>query len=499
MTADHGARITPSEEHFRLLVANIQDYAIFLLDPEGRVVSWNVGAERAKGYRADEILGRHFSCFFPEEDVRSGKPERELEAAKAQGHVEDEGWRLRKDGSRFWADVVITALHDEAGQLRGFAKVTRDLTERKQTEERRARLLQEQVARREAEASERRHRALTEAIPQIVWTARPDGALDFVSGRWAEYTGSGAEQAHGQGWRAALHPDDQRSYLDRWDLAVERGEPFEIEVRLLRAADGAYRWQLARALPLRDEDGQIVQWFGTWTDIDDRKRAEQAQREAKEAAEAASSAKDDFLAMLSHELRTPLTPVLMAVTALLEEPSDANAAALPPTLEMIRRNVELEARLIDDLIELTQLGQGPLQLNREVVDVHDLIRWALDDHWNDLQGSKLRLEVDLRAADPHVDADPARLRQAFGHLIRNAEKFTPDGGTLAVRSRNASSPEGTRLVLEFADNGVGIAPGALPRVFNAFEQGEAGYVRRFGGLGSGLAICRRIIERTVGA
>jgi PAS domain S-box-containing protein len=141
-----------SEDRYRLLVEAVQDYAIFLLDPAGHVTTWNVGAERIKGYRAEEILGRHFSSFYPPEDVAAGKPERGLRTAAEEGRFEDEDWRLRKDGSRFWANVVITALRDPAGQLCGFGKVTRDLTERRRAEEQARELAREQGARREAEA-----------------------------------------------------------------------------------------------------------------------------------------------------------------------------------------------------------------------------------------------------------------------------------------------------------------------------------------------------------
>src|ERR1051326_5917220 len=152
-------QVRQSEEMFRLLVANVQDYAIFMLDPNGYIASWNAGAHRIKGYTAEEIIGKHFSIFYPEEDIRSGKPPRELQIARDYGVYEEEGWRLRKDGSRFWANVIITAVHDETGRLRGFAKVTRDITERKQAEETQRALLQQREARLTAEEERRRAEA----------------------------------------------------------------------------------------------------------------------------------------------------------------------------------------------------------------------------------------------------------------------------------------------------------------------------------------------------
>jgi signal transduction histidine kinase/ActR/RegA family two-component response regulator len=235
-------------------------------------------------------------------------------------------------------------------------------------------------------------------------------------------------------------------------------------------------------------------------DITERRRVEGELREAKEAAEASSRAKDQFLAALSHELRTPLTPVLAAVSAMLEDPM--TPLEVLPVLEMTRRNVTLEARLIDDLLDVTRITQGKLSLQMERVDAHALILRALAICRGDIQVAGLRLEMDLAADAPHVEADPARLQQVFWNLIKNAVKFTPKGGTLAIRSRNepdpAAPPGGLRLVVEVADTGIGIEPEALPRIFNAFEQGGAAITRQFGGLGLGLAISHSVVERHQG-
>jgi len=226
----------------------------------------------------------------------------------------------------------------------------------------------------------------------------------------------------------------------------------------------------------------------------ERKRAAEELHRAKEAAEAANRAKDQFLAVLSHELRTPLTPVLLAVSALLDDP-DTDADLLP-TLSMIRRQVELEARLIDDLLDVTLIAQGKMRFKRETVDAHASIHQSLDLCRGDLDAGRFQVMVDLSAAAHHVAADPVRLQQVFGNLLKNAIKFTPMGGTIALRSRNqpGPSPDRPHLVIEISDSGIGIAPEVLPRIFRAFEQGEAPLRRRFGGLGLGLAISRSVVE-----
>jgi PAS domain S-box-containing protein len=337
--------------------------------------------------------------------------------------------------------------------------------------------------------AEVRLRTLVEALPQIVWTARADGTIDSYNSRWSEYTGLTRRQSLRAGWHPAVHTDDLSTSLRGWEEAVRAGQTYVAEERL-RRADGAYRWHLVRAVPLRDGAGRVVRWFGTCTDIDDRKRAEQA-------TEADSRAKDRFLAMLSHELRTPLTPSLLAISGLLEDAE--TPAGLRGSLEVARRGIELEARLVDELLDVTRAAAGKLGLRTEWIDAHAAVRQALDACAGDLQAAGLRLELDLSAALHHVEADPARLQQVVWNLVKNATKFTPPGGTVAVRSRNVADCDcggdgRTCLVVEVTDTGVGIDPELLPRIFEVFEQGDRWRQRRSGGLGLGLAIARAIAE-----
>lgn len=248
--------------------------------------------------------------------------------------------------------------------------------------------------------------------------------------------------------------------------------------------------------PLFDDAGVLRGCLSFFIDINDRKRAEITLREAKEAAEAANQAKDRFLAILSHELRTPLTPVLLTVSSLLSD--EREPCELRPTLEMIHRNVELEARLIDDLLDVMRIVRGKMPFHPEVVDAHALIRQTLEICRSDIHGVDLTLVVDLAASAHHVQADPARLQQVFWNLVKNAVKFTPTGGSLTVRSCNVPHPDashaGSRLVVDFSDTGIGIDPEFLPKVFDAFEQGESSPLsRKRGGLGLGLAISQSVV------
>lgn len=328
-----------------------------------------------------------------------------------------------------------------------------------------------------------------ETMPQMLFTARADGGMDYFNNRWLQYTGLTIDQAAEDGWMSCIHPDDLDHIRRRWHRSCSAGERFDMEFRL-RRSDGIYRWFLARSLPMRDEQGRIMRWFGTCTDIDDQKQVELELKRAKESAEAANAAKDRFLAVLSHELRTPLTPVLSTVDFLESQPG--LPADLKSSIDMIRRNVELEARLIDDLLDLTRISRGKLQLHFQTVDVHACLYSAIDICRQEVQSKNLSLEIELRADHHKVHADCARLQQVFWNLIKNAVKFTPAGGTIGIHTRNPAASD--ELHVHIRDTGIGIESEFLGRVFDAFEQGEDSVSRRFGGLGLGLAISRALVR-----
>jgi len=252
--------------------------------------------------------------------------------------------------------------------------------------------------------------------------------------------------------------------------------------------DGSVAWLRTSKVPLRDHENRILGLLGTYEDITDFRRAREEAQHAKEVAEAANQAKDQFIAVLSHELRTPLTPVLAAMSAMRELAS--LPAALRADIELVHRNVELEARLIDDLLDVTRISQGKLTLRREPVDAHACLQSALAICEADVHAKHVHLALELEAPLHTVPADPARMQQVFWNVIKNAIKFTPEGGRVQIRSTNSSG----RLEIEVSDTGIGIEPEALARIFNAFEQGEQTATRRFGGLGLGLCIAKSLVE-----
>ncbi len=282
------AALRESEERFRLLVEGTKDYVMFLMDAERNVVHWNAGAERVIGYDKLEVLGQSGDLIFTPEDRAAGAPEQEARQAIEDGRVDDRRWHLRKDGTLFWAEGVMTALHNADGQLHGFAKIMRDATAEKQTEQ----------ALRESEAQ---FKTLIEAIPQQVWTAWPDGAPNYLNRRVREQFGCTFEQMLEGNWVQMIHPGDVARTVARWTHALKTGAVYETEFRLKTSADGAYRWNLSRALPLRDDEGRIVQWFGTNTDIDERKEAEAALRQSEARKGAILETALDCIITIDHQ------------------------------------------------------------------------------------------------------------------------------------------------------------------------------------------------------
>ena len=242
------------------------------------------------------------------------------------------------------------------------------------------------------------------------------------------------------------------------------------------------------------QDGEFVHTRCFTRDVTEMKRAEEALRSAKEEAEAANQAKTQFLAVLSHELRTPLNPILLAASSMLERPGDP--AELRPTLEMIRQNVLLQARLIDDLLDVMRIVRGKMPLHWEVADCHKLIQQAVQVCRSEVLGHELKLAIEPHAQRYYVNADPARLQQVFWNLIKNSVKFTPEGGKVTVRTSNTRDVvTGEEIILiDVTDTGIGIESDILPKIFDPFQQGETTITRKFGGLGLGLAICKGVVE-----
>jgi PAS domain S-box-containing protein len=353
-------------------------------------------------------------------------------------------------------------------------------------------LAEREAAQRALAESEERLRVATHAANVGTWDFFPlTGELIWNDHCRAHFGLSPGATVNYEVFLAGLHPDDR----ERMDGVVKAmlspsGEGrMDEEYRTIGFTDGMERWISARGRTTF-VDGRAVRFTGTAVDITERKRNEERIRETMAQAKAANAAKDHFLATLSHELRTPLTPVLMSLADHVSNP------ALPPELRddlaMIRRNVELEARLIDDLLDLTRVSRGKIELHTEVVDAHLVLQEALEVCTaNDTVRRQVVVCLETGATQHHVQADPARLQQIFWNLINNALKFSPNGSRVNIRTSN---PQTGCLSIEVRDEGIGITPEKLPHLFDAFEQGGRSITKRFGGLGLGLAISKALVE-----
>lgn len=339
-------------------------------------------------------------------------------------------------------------------------------------------------------ASEERFRTLADNMAQLAWMADAEGTVTWYNTRWYDYTGASALEPNSTP-ENFVHPDHAARVLAKYRSCIANGSVWE-DTFPLRGRDGSYRWFLTHALPIRDVAGKVIRWFGTNTDVTELRDTQQEARRARDEAVAASRAKDDFLATLSHELRTPLNPVLLLVS------DTQRTAELPPAFrddfEMIRKNVELEARLIDDMLDLTSITRGKLVLDRRPLIVNAVVRDALATVEPDILAKQIELTLDLDGREPVVLGDPVRLQQVFWNVLKNAVKFSAPGGTVGVRSKLSDSANA--FVVEITDHGLGMSPHELERVFDAFVQGDHAVhgAHRFGGLGLGLAISRMLME-----
>ena len=394
-------------------------------------------------------------------------------------------FRIRRPGETecHHIQAVEAVRMNTQGQVEWVVGTNLDITERKEAE---------QALR----TSEARFKSMFNEAPMGIAVVDSLNARFYsVNPMFAKIAGRTVEELEQIDWMHITHPDDIQEDLDKM-AAMNAGKTpgFQMEKRY-RRPDGSYVWINMTIAPMYVEDKSHPRHLLMIDEITERKAMQEGLKaamlsaeRAKEAAETANRAKDEFIAVLSHELRTPLTPVLTTVSALQEQ--EETPGPLRSDLELIRRNVEMEATLIDDLLDVTRISRGKIVLKQETVDVRDCLGTALEICQNEIQQKRLEMRSEFHATQHHVWADPARLRQVFWNLLKNAVKFTPEGGLITLRTHNI----GERLKIEIADTGIGIDPEVLPRIFNLFEQGERSRSRQFGGLGLGLHIARAVVE-----
>jgi PAS domain S-box-containing protein len=459
-------RLDPSL--YRLVVEQVKDYAVFMLAPDGRVMSWNLGARNTKGYQAEEIIGRHFSVFYTREALDRGWPDQELKIAAAEGRLEDEGWRVRKDGSRFWASVVITALRDDNGKLLGFSKITRDLSERK---------LHEEALRH----SEERLRLLVESVVDYaIFMLDPEGMVVSWNAGAQRIKGYNREEILGRHVSRFYTAEDKDAGKPWEELATAR-RTGRVETEGWRIKKNGERfWARAVVSAVYDSEGRLRGFAKVTQDLTERRHTEELQKTAQNV--------NEFIAMLAHELRNPLAPIRNAVQVMAQAPAgDGAHEAMRQTID--RQSAQL-AHIVDDMLDISRITRGGLNIERAPVEIGEVVRRAAETARPLIETGKHRLEVELPAQQIVVYGDVHRLTQLLSNLLNNAARYTQEGGKITVRA----GAEDRRAVLWVRDTGRGIAPDMIERIFDMFVQGRAPLQRVGGGLGIGLALARKIAE-----
>ncbi|HMB08924.1 MAG TPA: PAS domain S-box protein [Isosphaeraceae bacterium] len=461
-------------EFFRLLIDGVRDYAIFVIDPDGWVATWNAGAGRILGYAEGEIVGHEFARLFTPEDAARGEPGREMAEARAEGISEDERWHVRKDGSRFWASGVLRPLRDEAGALRGYVKVLRENTERKR--------LMEELA-----ASEARFRMITEQAPILIWRSDARGRHDYFNRPWYDFRGRGPAQELGLGWTEGIHPEDRTRYFEAYGAAVARRERFECSFRL-RRHDGQYRWVADRATPYYDASGRSLGYLGSCLDITERIELEAALQQQRELAEEASRHKTRLMSALSHDARTPLNAVVLAAQLLESHLEGSTDPEIVESLRTIRHSVRNVLDLLGDLLNLTRIDAGatPAEASRFDLGVVLAECFSSVEAMARPKGLGARLEPG-ELAGLVVETDRAKLKQILSNLLSNAVRYT-ERGHIGVRGERAADQ--VRVAVE--DTGVGIDPRDQQRIFDEFARLDNPHRPMGEGTGLGLALCRRL-------
>jgi PAS domain S-box-containing protein len=435
-------------------------------DHGSRVIAWNAVAEQMFGWSSREAVGKPLREVFAI-DLDGASAHEVAASLVPNGALEREVSCRRRDGTMFPGLVRVAPIEARSTSTAGIVVVVHDATLRVRAE----------TALRESDA---RFRNLNETAPQIMWVSGGEGQLEYSNSRLLAYSGQSPVTCEEQS--DIVHPDDRAARLAHWEQARATGTPYECEYRM-RRHDGEYRWFLGRALPVRDEAGRVVRWFGSTTDVHDLKVAQESIRETDRR-------KGEFLAVLSHELRNPLAPIKNALHLLDRAPPGGEQARWAQSI--IGRQVDQLARLVDDLLDVTRISRGKVTIHRERLELNDLVGRTLEDYRALFEKRGIKVELERCPSRIYVEGDGNRLAQVVGNLLQNAIKFTESGGTTRVRVWE--EPASNAVFVRVADSGIGMTAELLGGLFQPFVQAETSIDRRRGGLGLGLALVRGLVE-----
>ncbi|MDQ3038562.1 MAG: PAS domain-containing protein [Pseudomonadota bacterium] len=462
-----------SEQFNRSLMDGTAD-CVKVLDMDGRLLHMNTPGLCAM--EVDDfgtLCGQEWEAIWPAE----ARADIERSVARAvHGDVSSfEAYCPTTKGTPKWWEVTVSPVREaEGGQIVRLLAVSRDITERRQGEQ----------ALHESEA---RLRAATAAVSDLIWTNNADGLMEGEQRGWAEFTGQSREEYEGFGWSQALHPEDAQPTVEAWNRAVAEKQMFVFEHRV-RRRDGEWRLCSVRAVPILDADNTIREWVGVHTDITERKRDEEQLRQLAAELSESSHRKDEFLATLAHELRNPLAPIRTGLQVM--KLAAGNEATVEQARSMVERQVTQMVRLVDDLMDVSRISRGTLELRRERVLLATVINSAVETSLPLIEQMGQQLTVTLPGHALVVDADMTRLAQVFLNLLNNAAKYGKRGGHIHLNVER----QGGDAVVTVRDSGIGIAAEQMPRIFNMFTQLDGSSEKSQGGLGIGLALVQRLVE-----
>lgn len=440
------------------------------LSHAGMIEEMNLMGAQLLGAPRSQILRNPLAVFIAKTDQRKylrflssmrRRPERGSVPLELQ----------RKSGGQVFVELIAIPSVIQNNRTNRFQCALVDITARRQAES-------------DLRASEAKFRTLASHAPMGIFLCDKNGDNIYVNETWCEMTDFTIDHARGKGWLKTVHPDDRERIAAGWDDAVRQGASSSAEFRFVRP-NGEIIWVHGNAVQLKNADGQFTGYIGTVADVTEQKRVDAELKRVHEQTVAGSRAKDDFLAALSHELRTPLSPALLLASEAAANPD------LPPQVradfEAIRKCVELEARLIDDMLDITRISYGKLKLQLQPAGVHAILRDAISTVRAEIERKKIALTLKWKAKKEIVLGDAARLQQVFWNVLKNAVKFTPENGIISIDTETVRS----QLVIKITDTGIGMSAEEIGRIFESFSQGAH---TGFGGLGLGLTISRKLVE-----
>jgi len=491
-------------DSYKKLVENVKDHAIFVLDINGHIASWNKGAEKIKGYNEREVIGKHMSIFYTKDDIEKNIPEKNLQSAKRLGQFEEEGWRVRKDGSLFWASVTFTALRDKNGNLTGFGKLTRDMSRRRQNEDEIQRLnrqLENQLQQSQTEVLDYKH-ALDES--SIVAITDQKGIITHVNDNFCKISKYSKEELLGQDHRiinSRYHPKE--FIRDLW-VTIANGKIWRGELKN-RAKDGTHYWVDTTIVPFINEKGKPYQYLAIRSDITERKRGEEQiirinqnlekkikertleLTEALEREKEVSDMKSRFVSMASHEFRTPLSAILSSTSLIDHYKDPEQIEKRHKHIERIRSSVRNLTDILDDFLSLDKLEQNKVEIKNTNFDLHKLLEDVIEETSGMMKKKNQRVNF-LFDGSGEIIQDKKIIRNILLNLLSNAIKYSPEDAEIKIRV----AAKGNQVSVSIKDNGIGIPADAQKDLFSKFFR--ARNATNIQGTGLGLNIVKRYME-----